>query len=55
MNDCILMGIKIGINQGIDLSKRKIARRMLNDYINTNLIRKYTGLTRNELQNLNLR
>ena len=46
------LGIKKGVKQGIEKSKTEMAKAMLKDKLDIPFIAKYTGLTKQELQQL---
>ena len=46
------LGIKQGIEKGIQKSKTEMAKAMLKDKLDISFIAKYTGLTKQELQQL---
>ena len=48
----IKKGVKQGIEQGIQKSKTEMAKAMLKDKLDISFIAKYTGLTKQELQQL---
>ena len=48
----IRKGLKEGIEKGSEQSKNEIAKNMLKDNVDINLIKKYTNLTEEEINNL---
>ena len=48
----VKQGIQQGIERGIQKSKTEMAKAMLKDKLDISFIAKYTGLTKQELQNL---
>ena len=45
-------GIKQGIQQGISKTKREIAEKMLQDNLSIDMIKKYSGLSKKEVEEI---